>query len=152
MRYSRAGVEKAHELHSNNHEDTKRAADGRIQADRIGCTQGGGGHVFELGGDGFAALHASLDAEGDALLASFQRAWQGDTAAMQAAVDVLEEFGVPHEVRIVSAHRTPDLLFRYAEAARSRGLRCIIAGAGGAAHLARGRGEQRFALSLAGQG
>jgi 5-(carboxyamino)imidazole ribonucleotide mutase len=58
-----------------------------------------------------------------------------DWEVMQHASRRLEEFGVPHENRVVSAHRTPDLLFRYAEEARERGLRCIIAGAGGAAHL-----------------
>ena len=50
-------------------------------------------------------------------------------------VEVLKEFGVAHEVRVVSAHRTPDLLFEYADTAVSRGLRVIVAGAGGAAHL-----------------
>lgn len=54
---------------------------------------------------------------------------------MTHAADVLEELGVPFEVRVVSAHRTPDLLFDYASSAESRGLQCIIAGAGGAAHL-----------------
>lgn len=54
---------------------------------------------------------------------------------MRHAVEVLERLGVPHEVRVVSAHRTPDLLFEYAETAESRGLEVIIAGAGGAAHL-----------------
>ena len=54
---------------------------------------------------------------------------------MQAAAKVLKDFGVPFEARVVSAHRTPDLMFEYAEAARTRGLRAIIAGAGGAAHL-----------------
>jgi 5-(carboxyamino)imidazole ribonucleotide mutase len=54
---------------------------------------------------------------------------------MQHAVKHLEALGVPHEVKVVSAHRTPDLLFSYAEQAESRGLRAIIAGAGGAAHL-----------------
>jgi 5-(carboxyamino)imidazole ribonucleotide mutase len=58
-----------------------------------------------------------------------------DWETMQHAVRRLEELGVPHECRVVSAHRTPDLLFRYAEEAQGRGLRCIIAGAGGAAHL-----------------
>ena len=58
-----------------------------------------------------------------------------DWSTMHAAVDVLEEFGVPHEVGVVSAHRTPDLLFEYAEGAAGRGLRAVIAGAGGAAHL-----------------
>ena len=58
-----------------------------------------------------------------------------DWPTMQAAAKVLEEFGVPFEARVVSAHRTPDLMFEYAEAARGRGLKAIIAGAGGAAHL-----------------
>ena len=58
-----------------------------------------------------------------------------DWEVMQHAARRLSEFDVPHECRVVSAHRTPDLLFRYAEEARARGLRCIIAGAGGAAHL-----------------
>jgi 5-(carboxyamino)imidazole ribonucleotide mutase len=54
---------------------------------------------------------------------------------MQHAASVLTELGVPHEVRVVSAHRTPDLLFSYAEEAVGRGIQVIIAGAGGAAHL-----------------
>ena len=58
-----------------------------------------------------------------------------DWSTMSAAVDLLEEFSIPHETRVVSAHRTPDLLFDYAEQAEVRGLQAIIAGAGGAAHL-----------------
>ncbi|HWS76145.1 MAG TPA: 5-(carboxyamino)imidazole ribonucleotide mutase [Quisquiliibacterium sp.] len=58
-----------------------------------------------------------------------------DWDVMQHAVAILREFQVPHEARVVSAHRMPDDMFRYAEAARGRGLRAIIAGAGGAAHL-----------------
>jgi 5-(carboxyamino)imidazole ribonucleotide mutase len=58
-----------------------------------------------------------------------------DWEVMQHASRRLTEFEVPHESRVVSAHRTPDLLFGYAQEARGRGLRCIIAGAGGAAHL-----------------
>jgi len=58
-----------------------------------------------------------------------------DWPTLQAAARVLEDFGVPYEARVVSAHRTPDLMFEYAEAAQERGLRAIIAGAGGAAHL-----------------
>jgi 5-(carboxyamino)imidazole ribonucleotide mutase len=58
-----------------------------------------------------------------------------DWGVMQHAVAQLEAFGVPHEFRVVSAHRTPDLLYEYASSARERGLQCIIAGAGGAAHL-----------------
>ena len=60
---------------------------------------------------------------------------RNDYAVMRGAVEMLREFGVPHEVRVVSAHRTPDLLFEYAQTAAQRGLRVIIAGAGGAAHL-----------------
>lgn len=58
-----------------------------------------------------------------------------DWGTLEHATALLEELGVPHEARVVSAHRTPDLLFRYAEEAGERGLRVIIAGAGGAAHL-----------------
>ncbi len=60
---------------------------------------------------------------------------RSDWDTMQHAAAKLEALGVPHEVRVVSAHRTPDVLFDYAETAASRGLRAIIAGAGGAAHL-----------------
>jgi 5-(carboxyamino)imidazole ribonucleotide mutase len=58
-----------------------------------------------------------------------------DWAVMQHAVAVLAQFGVAHEAKVVSAHRTPDAMFAYAARARARGLACIIAGAGGAAHL-----------------
>jgi len=58
-----------------------------------------------------------------------------DWETMRAATAILAEFGVPHEARVVSAHRMPDDMFAYAEAARGRGLQAIIAGAGGAAHL-----------------
>lgn len=60
---------------------------------------------------------------------------QSDWETMRKAVEVLQKFDVPHEFRVVSAHRTPDLLTEYAREARPRGLRVIIAGAGGAAHL-----------------
>lgn len=60
---------------------------------------------------------------------------RSDWETMQHAAGVLAELGVAHEVRIVSAHRTPDLLFAYAEQATARGIQVIIAGAGGAAHL-----------------
>jgi len=59
-----------------------------------------------------------------------------DWDTMRCAADVLDSLGIAHEVRVVSAHRTPDLLFEYAAGARERGLKAIIAGAGGAAHLA----------------
>ncbi|MBX3662205.1 MAG: 5-(carboxyamino)imidazole ribonucleotide mutase [Burkholderiales bacterium] len=60
---------------------------------------------------------------------------QSDWDVMRHAVDMMRAFGVPFEAQVVSAHRTPDLLYRYAEAAAPRGLQCIIAGAGGSAHL-----------------
>src|SRR5579859_1332987 len=58
-----------------------------------------------------------------------------DWETMQVAADTLDTLGIAHEVRVISAHRTPDLLFEYAATARERGLKAIIAGAGGAAHL-----------------
>jgi 5-(carboxyamino)imidazole ribonucleotide mutase len=58
-----------------------------------------------------------------------------DWETMRPAAEVLERLGIAHEVRVVSAHRTPDLLFEYASSAQQRGLEVIIAGAGGAAHL-----------------
>ena len=58
-----------------------------------------------------------------------------DWPVMKHAVEKLEELGIPCEYRVVSAHRTPDLMFEYAASAKERGLKCIIAGAGGAAHL-----------------
>ena len=60
---------------------------------------------------------------------------RNDYAVMRAAVEMLREFGVAHEVRVVSAHRTPEFMFDYAGSAAGRGLRVLIAGAGGAAHL-----------------
>ncbi len=60
---------------------------------------------------------------------------RSDFPTLEAAVGILDELGVPSELRVVSAHRTPDRLFRYAEEAAGRGLQVVIAGAGGAAHL-----------------
>ena len=60
---------------------------------------------------------------------------RSDWKTLQHAADTLDRLGIAHEVRVVSAHRTPDLLFDYASQAQARGLRAIIAGAGGAAHL-----------------
>ena len=60
---------------------------------------------------------------------------KSDLETMRAAATTLEELGVPYELRVVSAHRTPDLMFRYASEAKARGIEVIIAGAGGAAHL-----------------
>jgi len=58
-----------------------------------------------------------------------------DLSTMQHTADMLEELGVPHEIRVVSAHRTPDLMFKFAEEAKDRGIKVIVASAGGAAHL-----------------
>ena len=60
---------------------------------------------------------------------------KSDWATMQKTAEVLDRFGVAYEKKVVSAHRTPDLMFKHAEEARSRGIKVIIAGAGGAAHL-----------------
>lgn len=60
---------------------------------------------------------------------------RSDWSTMQHTATTLDELGIPYEVRVVSAHRTPDLLFEYAEGAEGRGLQVIVAGAGGAAHL-----------------
>jgi 5-(carboxyamino)imidazole ribonucleotide mutase len=68
-------------------------------------------------------------------LASVIMGSQSDWETMRHAADVLEQFGVPHERRVVSAHRTPELLVRFASEAEGRGLEVVIAGAGGAAHL-----------------
>ena len=77
-----------------------------------------------------------MDAEPQAkILVGVVMGSRNDYAVMRGTVEVLKEFGVAHEVRVVSAHRTPDLLFEYADTAAGRGLRVIIAGAGGAAHL-----------------
>ena len=60
---------------------------------------------------------------------------KSDLEYLRPGIDILQELGIPHEVRIVSAHRTPDWMFQYAETAEARGLSVIIAAAGGAAHL-----------------
>ncbi len=72
---------------------------------------------------------------GDEALVGIIMGSQSDWTTMRGAADLLAELGVPHETRIVSAHRTPDRLYDYARSAAPRGLRVIIAGAGGAAHL-----------------
>jgi 5-(carboxyamino)imidazole ribonucleotide mutase len=61
---------------------------------------------------------------------------KSDYEVLSAAVEILKELGIPHEARVLSAHRTPDQLFAYVETARERGLRVLIGAAGGAAHLA----------------
>ena len=74
-------------------------------------------------------------ASDDAVLVGIVMGSTSDWPTMEHAASVLEALEIPHETRVVSAHRTPDLLFEYAETAAERGLRAIIAGAGGAAHL-----------------
>ena len=74
-------------------------------------------------------------ANGTAPLVGVIMGSRSDLRIMSAAVDILSALGVPHEVQIVSAHRTPDWMFEYARSAESRGLEVIIAAAGGAAHL-----------------
>ena len=73
--------------------------------------------------------------QGSAPLVGVIMGSQSDMPTMEQAVQILEEFGIPHEIRIISAHRTPDRLVEYARTAADRGLKAIIAGAGGAAHL-----------------
>ena len=79
-------------------------------------------------------IHVAKNASGTPLVGVIMGS-DSDLRVMQDALDALTEFGVPHEVRIVSAHRTPDVMVEYARTAADRGLRVIIAGAGGAAHL-----------------
>lgn len=71
----------------------------------------------------------------EAPIVSIMMGSKSDWPTMRKASEMLEQFGVPHETKIVSAHRTPDLLFEFAKSAESRGIEVIIAGAGGAAHL-----------------
>lgn len=73
--------------------------------------------------------------EGESPLVGVIMGSKSDWETLQHAADTLAELGIPHEVRVVSAHRTPDQMFEYAASAEARGLRVIIAGAGGAAHL-----------------
>lgn len=74
---------------------------------------------------------------------------RSDWETLESAAQTLEHLGIPHEVRVVSAHRTPDLLFEYASTAESRGLEVLIAGAGGAAHLP-GMAASKTALPVLG--
>ncbi len=76
-----------------------------------------------------------MSGRGAAPLVGIVMGSQSDWETMRGAADLLDALGVAHETRIVSAHRTPDRLFAYAESAAGRGLRVVIAGAGGAAHL-----------------
>lgn len=80
-------------------------------------------------------LHSTDPSRPDAPVVGVVMGSDSDWRIMADAAAALTEFGIPHEVEVVSAHRTPDKLMRYAREARGRGLRVIIAGAGGAAHL-----------------
>ena len=87
-----------------------------------------------------AETNAGVTSEGEGapageMLVGIVMGSRSDWETMQHAAAKLDALGVPHEIRVVSAHRTPDVLFDYAEKASERGLRAIIAGAGGAAHL-----------------
>ena len=75
---------------------------------------------------------------------------KSDWPIMQHAVEILKEFRIDYEVKVVSAHRTPDLMFEFAEQAKARGVYCIIAGAGGAAHLPGMIAVATFAIGEAG--
>lgn len=83
----------------------------------------------------FEGLDGKTSLEGRTPLVGLIMGSRSDWETMQKAAEILDELDIPYETRIVSAHRTPDEMFRYAETAESRGLRVIIAGAGGAAHL-----------------
>ena len=94
----------------------------------------------EPGGDAMTvatvgAQQDSADSSASAVPVGVVMGSQSDWATMRRCADVLAEFGVAHECRVVSAHRTPDLLAEYAQSAEGRGLQVIVAGAGGAAHL-----------------
>ena len=75
------------------------------------------------------------NASADSPLVGIIMGSKSDLETLAPAAEILKELGVPHEVKIVSAHRTPDWMFKYAESAETRGIEVIIAGAGGAAHL-----------------
>jgi 5-(carboxyamino)imidazole ribonucleotide mutase len=77
-----------------------------------------------------------MAAQSGSVLVGIMMGSKSDWETMRRAAEVLEQFGVPHESRVISAHRTPDLCMEYARGAQGRGMEVIIAGAGGAAHLA----------------
>jgi 5-(carboxyamino)imidazole ribonucleotide mutase len=103
----------------------------------VGLAAGEGSleYVFSWGTAMPTTMSDHSEAAPQAALVGVVMGSRSDWDTMQHAVAKLEALGVPHEVRVVSAHRTPDVLFEYAATAQTRGLRAIIAGAGGAAHL-----------------
>src|SRR5215213_5951925 len=80
-------------------------------------------------------MNSDMNSEGPAPLVGIIMGSRSDWETMRHAAETLETLGVPHETRVVSAHRTPERLYDYASSAKGRGLKVIIAGAGGAAHL-----------------
>src|SRR5664280_2728452 len=80
-------------------------------------------------------MPGAAGADGPAAVVGIVGGSRSDFPVLEKAKALLDELGIPSELRVVSAHRTPDLLFRYAETAAARGIRAIVAGAGGAAHL-----------------
>src|SRR5262245_25754090 len=95
-------------------------------------TTGGGGPTIESPFEAWSRRGGGLMQPLGGVIMGSRSDWE----TMQHAAATLEELGVPHEVRVLSAHRTPDVLFEYAGSAAKRGLEVIIAAAGGAAHLA----------------
>ena len=83
-----------------------------------------------------AFLSTKLMSNSDSPLVGVIMGSQSDWPTLEKSTQTLSQFGIPWEAKVVSAHRTPDLLYQYAYSAKERGLKCIIAGAGGAAHLA----------------
>lgn len=99
-------------------------------------TQRGDARTLVAGRCRWKPYNRAMDAEPRAnVLVGVVMGSRNDYAVMRGTVEILKDFEIAHEVRVVSAHRTPDLLFEYAGSASGRGLRVIIAGAGGAAHL-----------------
>jgi len=82
-----------------------------------------------------AAVKATVKATGGKPLIGIVMGSKSDYETLKAAEDILVDFGVAYEIQVVSAHRTPDVMYEYGQSARKRGLQAIIAGAGGAAHL-----------------
>ena len=107
------------------------AAAARPRESRAGSTRGGASET----GDTTTGSGSPADRRGDGALVGIIMGSTSDWETMRHAADALDDLEVPFESRVVSAHRTPDLLFDYAASARERGIRVIIAGAGGAAHL-----------------
>ena len=117
---------------------TVREKSRRVYQSHFGVSTNGPGHISALCAGPPDVQNRGMSKSKTSDLAPLVGVIMGSTSdweTMKHAVDVLEKLGVPHEVRVVSAHRTPDLLFEYASTAEKRGLAVIIAGAGGAAHL-----------------